>query len=327
MNSTQRSFAVGIGAALLQAIMLIAFAWPAANIAPRDLPLAVAGPQASAVEARLNGMLPGAFEISTVADENAARGAVIDRKVYGAVLTGQGAPRVLVASGASPAVAQQLTGMAQVLSGTPAAAVEDVVAADSDDPRGMAFGAMVLPLVMSGIAAGVLLSLVVPTVAGRGIGLVTFGVVGGLLSMAVVQGWMSVVPGSYLVLAAVAGLVSVAVAGAVAGLAAVLGRPGIGIAALTMLLVGNPFSAATSAPELLPRPWGAIGQYLPPGAAASLMRSVAFFDGVGAAKPLTVLTGWVAVAAVLLTFGVLRERSAGTTASPARATAEPVPAA
>ncbi|MFI9413131.1 hypothetical protein [Nocardia gamkensis] len=315
MNTTQRAFALGIGAALLQALMLIAFAWPAANIAPRDLPLAVTGPQAAMVTGKLAEHSPGAFEITTPADEAAARAAIEDREVYGAIVTGDGPPRVLVASGASPAVAQQLTQIGQQLSGAPAARVEDVVAADSDDPRGTAFGAMVLPLVMSGIAAGVLLSLLIPGIGGKLIGLATFGVAGGLLGMAIIQGWMSVVPGSYPVLAAVAGLVSFAVAGAVVGLAAVLGRPGIGIAALTMLLIGNPFSAATSAPELLPQPWGAVGQLLPPGAAASLLRSVAFFDGAAATGPLVVLLVWSALALALLGVAALRGRPAQTSAS------------
>ncbi|WP_174184376.1 hypothetical protein [Nocardia barduliensis] len=310
MNTTQRALALGLGAALLQALMLIAFAWPAANIAPRDVPLAVTGPQAAMVTGKLAEHSPGAFEISTPADEAAARAAIEDREVYGAVITGDGPPRVLVASGASPAVAQQLTQIGQQLSGAPAARVEDVVAADSDDPRGTAFGAMVLPLVMSGIAAGVLLALLIPAFGGRVIGLVTFGVAGGLLSMAIIQGWMSVVPGSYLVLASVAGLVSFAVAGSVVGLAAVLGTAGVGLAALTMLLIGNPFSAATSAPELLPQPWGVVGQLLPPGAAASLLRSVAFFDGAAATGPLVVLLVWSAIALTLLGIGTLRGRPA-----------------
>ncbi|MFQ6327505.1 hypothetical protein ACLMAL_15375 [Nocardia sp. CWNU-33] len=325
MNTTQRALAVGLGAALLQALMLIAFAWPAANIAPRDVPLAVTGPQAAMVADKLGQHSPDAFDISNPADEAAARAAIEDREVYGAIITGGGAPRVLVASGASPAVAQQLTAIAQQLSGAPATQVEDVVAADSDDPRGTAFGAMVLPLVMSGIAAGVLLSLLIPAVGGRVVGLVTFGVAGGLLSMAIVEGWMSVVPGPYLGLAAVAGLVSFAVSGAVVGLATAIGRPGIGLAALTMLLIGNPFSAATSAPELLPQPWGAIGQLLPPGAAASLLRSVAYFDGAGATKPLVVLLIWAAAALALLGVGALRGTRADTPQTRA-ATSEPVAA-
>ncbi|GAB2674835.1 ABC transporter permease [Nocardia goodfellowii] len=325
MNTLQRAIALGFGAALIQALMLIAFAWPAANVAPRDLPLAVTGPQAPMVAEKLNQFSPGGFEISNPADENAARQAIKDREVYGAIVTGGGAPRVLIASGASPAVAQQLSAMAQQLAGTPAAAVEDVVAADPDDPRGGAFGAMALPLVMSGIAGGVLLSLLVPTVAGRLTGLVTFGIVGGLLSMTIIQGWMSIVPGPYLGLSAVAGLVSFAVAGTIVGLATVIGQPGIGLGALLMLLIGNPFSAATSAPEMLPQPWGAIGQLLPPGAAANLFRSVAFFDGAGAMKPLVVLLVWAAFAVALLGAGFLKSRGATPTSATAPKS-DPVPA-
>ncbi|WP_225727159.1 MULTISPECIES: hypothetical protein [unclassified Nocardia] len=312
MNSTRRALAFGLAAALLQAIMLIAFAWPAANIAPRDLPIVVTGPQSAAVAGKLAGHDPGAFQITTATDESAARTAIADRKAYGAIVTGAGAPQVLVASAASPAVAQQLTGIAQQLSGVPQAKVADIVPAAEKDPRGTAFGAMVLPLVMSGIAAGVLLSLLIPAVGARLVGLVTFGVAGGLLSMAIVQGWMSVVPGSYPVLAAVAGLVSFTVSGTVVGLNAALGRAGIGLGALTMLLIGNPFSAATSAPELLPKPWGTVGQLLPPGAAASLLRSVAFFDNAGSAKPIAVLLIWAAAALVLLGIGVRRAAPAVT---------------
>ncbi|WP_433622981.1 hypothetical protein [Nocardia sp. CA-120079] len=323
MNTIQRAVGVGVAAALLQALMLIAFAWPAAHIAPRDLPIAVSGPQAAVVAEKLTQHDPDAFDISNPADEAAAREAIENRDVYGAVITGGGAPRVLVASGASPVVAQQLTAIAQQLSGVPATPVEDVVAADPDDPRGTAFGAMVLPLVMSGIAAGVVLSLLIPSVGGKAIGLITFAIAGGLLSIVIIQTWMSVVPGPYPTLAAVAGLVSFAVSGAVVGLSSAIGRAGIGIAALTMLLVGNPFSAATSAPELLPQPWGAIGQLLPPGAAASLLRSVAFFDGAAAAEPLVVLTVWALAALVLLGVGALRGQRPAADSTPVR-TGEPV---
>ena len=36
--------AVVVGIVTLQALMLLAFAWPAANVGPRELPIAVAGP-------------------------------------------------------------------------------------------------------------------------------------------------------------------------------------------------------------------------------------------------------------------------------------------
>ncbi|GAB2510215.1 membrane protein [Nocardia heshunensis] len=318
-NVARRAVALGLAAAAIQALMLIAFAWPAARIAPRDLPIAVSGPQASAVAQQLNAREPGGLDIRTVADESAARDAIASRDVYGAILT-DGQPRVLIASAASPIVAQQLTGFAQQLGGVQAAPVQDVVAADPHDPRGTGFGAMVLPLVMSGLAGGVLLSLLVESLGARALGLATFAIAGGLLSMSVVQGWLHLLPGSYLTMASISALVSFAVAGTVAGLAAAVGRAGIAVAALAMLLIGNPFSGATSAPELLPKPWGTIGQLLPPGAAASLLRSVAFFGDASIAGPLAVLLCWAAAALALLGVGMLR------TARPAAAAVEPVPA-
>ncbi|MGW6698141.1 hypothetical protein [Nocardia sp. NPDC055049] len=317
MTITRRAVALGLAATAIQALMLIAFAWPAVNIGPRDLPIAVAGPGSVQVAQQLRQRDPEAFEIITVADAQQARNAMADNEIYGAVVTGNGAPQVLVASAASPAVAQQLTAVAQQLSGIPVAPVEDVIAVDPDDQRGAGFGSMVLPLVMSGMAAGILLTLLVPAYGSRLAGLAAFGIAGGLLSTLIFHTWLSILPGSYLELAAIAGLASFTVAAVIVGLAAAIGRPGIGLGALTMLLVGNPFSAATSAPELLPQPWGTIGQLLPPGAAAALLRSVAYFDGAGALAPLTVLLAWAAGGVALLGLGALRSRQLTTpTASP-----------
>jgi hypothetical protein len=69
-------------------LLLLAFAWPASELAPRDLPLVVAGPTPAAerVAERLAEQQPGAFEVTVVADEAAARTAVLDREAYGAVV-------------------------------------------------------------------------------------------------------------------------------------------------------------------------------------------------------------------------------------------------
>ncbi|WP_242890485.1 hypothetical protein [Actinomadura litoris] len=309
-----RVLGVAVGAALLQLIMITAFAWPSARMGPRDVPIVVAGPQASAVAERLEHERPGAFAVETRRDEAAAREALTDREAYGAIVTTPAGPRVLTASAASPMVAQQLGALAEKLTGpqgAPAqgAAVQDVVAADPDDPRGTGFGALVLPLIMSGLAAAVLLTFAIRAVAWRIAGVVLFAVLGGFGVAALAQGWLSLLPGSYLTLGGVLALSILAVAGTVAGLAAALGRAGIGAGGLLMLLLGNPLSAASSAPELLPQPWGEIGQFLPPGAAVTLIRSTSFFDGAGAARALTVLVAWAAAGLALLAVGALRRRA------------------
>lgn len=307
----RRALGVVVVAALLQLIMITAFAWPAARTEPRGVPIVAAGPQAAAVEQRLDSVRPGAFDVRTVPDEAAAREAITGRDAYGAIVTTPSGPKVLTASAASPVIAQQLGAVAEGLSarGAPAASpVEDVVPADGDDPRGAGFGAMALPLIMSGLAAAMLLTLAVPVAAWRAAGVVVFAALGGLGAAALAQGWLSLLPGSYLEIAGVMALTILAVSGAIVGLGAALGRPGLGVGALTMLLLGNPLSAATSAPEMLPQPWGDLGQLLPPGAAATLLRSVAFFDGAGAAGPLIVLAAWAAAGFALLAAGVLRGR-------------------
>jgi hypothetical protein len=78
----------------------------------------------------------------------------------------------------------------------------------------------------------------------------------------------------------------------VAGLIALVGPNGVGVGAALMVFVGNPFSGVTSAPALLPRAVGDIGQWLPPGAGANLLRSTAYFGGNGAAIHLAVLLLW-----------------------------------
>ncbi|MFJ8941323.1 hypothetical protein ACIRL0_37375 [Streptomyces sp. NPDC102365] len=57
-------------------------------------------------------------------------------------------------------------------------------------------------------------------------------------------------------------------------------------------MLGHPFSGASSAPEMLPAPVGVIGQWPPPGAGASLLPSVAFFDGARAAGAVLTLAWW-----------------------------------
>lgn len=137
--STRRTIAVVVLVPLLAALALWAFAWPAARTAPRDLPLGVAGP--ATATAQMEKQLrqhEGAFEIHRYADEAAARAAIEDRAVYGAVVATTQGPELLTASAASPVVAQLLQ---QAVAGPAAASgtevrTVDVVPTPASDPRG-----------------------------------------------------------------------------------------------------------------------------------------------------------------------------------------------
>jgi hypothetical protein len=66
---------------------------------------------------------------------------------------------------------------------------------------------------------------------------------------------------------------------ALLGLSSLFGRIGLAVGAAVAVLVGNPLSGLSSAPELLPRGWRAFGQLLPQGANATLLRSTAYLFG------------------------------------------------
>jgi hypothetical protein len=89
----------------------------------------------------------GAFDIHRYDDEAAARTAIEDRVVYGAVVVTDRGPQLPTASAASPVVAQLLKEAvsAQAPAGAPVQ-VTDVVPTAAGDPRGSAAGAAVLTL-------------------------------------------------------------------------------------------------------------------------------------------------------------------------------------
>ncbi|MEU7902622.1 ABC transporter permease [Actinoplanes sp. NPDC049118] len=301
-KATSLAVLVAVAAVSLQALLVPLFAGPAANLEPRDLPIAVAGPAPAAdqLAARLAAAHPGAFDVRVVADPDAA---IRNRDVYGAIVLGPQGPSLHVASAAGPTVASLLTQATATLGEGRPVPVVDVVPADADDPRGAGFGSGFLPLAMTSLLAGILTFLLVKRRGARLLALGTFAVLAGLCGAAVQQYWLGVLPGDYLSNAAVMGLFGLAVAGTVAGLAAVLDRAGLALGALTVFLVGNALSGVSSAAELLPQPWGAVGQLLPIGAGSTLLRSVAYFDGNGAGAAIWVLCAYAVGGLVLVAVG------------------------
>ncbi|WP_062216803.1 ABC transporter permease [Streptomyces sp. NBRC 109706] len=323
MPPARALIAVIVAVPLLIGLVLWAFAWPAARTAPHDLPVGVAGP-ASVTERAADGLAAqgDAFEVHRYADQADARRAIENREIYGAfVFDENGAPEVLTASAGGGSVAQLLVEAAQRQAPDGVGVtVTDVVPAPDADPRGAAFGASLLPLVMAGLATGVLIT-VTGLRGGRALaGLLGGAALAGIIAALLSHSWLGVLAGDWWAVAGTLGLLVLAGGATVAGFAALLGRPGIGVGALLLMLLGNPWSGASSAPEMLPAPANLLGQWLPTGAGSSLLRSVAFFDGGGGGFPLAVLLGWVLLgAAAVLIGGRLTAGRSATTAAGALA--------
>ncbi|MGI8335058.1 hypothetical protein ACRYCC_34335 [Actinomadura scrupuli] len=321
-----RALTLALVAVAFQVVMVSANVWPAARIEPRDVPVVVAGPEpaTSTFAQRLEGRSPGAFEVERLPNEQAARQALADRLAYGAYVVGPAGHHLLIATGASPAVAQTLADAGRQLSGRPVALPLDVAPSARHDPRGTGDAALVLALVLSGIGGAALLSFGVRSALWRTAGLLVFAAGSGLTSALIADSALSVLPGSFPAVAGAIALSTFAVSVSVAGLTAAIPRAGLGLGAAVMMLLANPWSGAASAAEMLPRPWGTVGQGLPAGAAATLLRSVTFFDGAGAGAPLAVLLIWISYGLVLLAAEQrLRRASSATVPKPAPRHAKP----
>jgi hypothetical protein len=320
----RRLLGLGAGLAAVLTVLALAFLWPAITSEPRDLPVAVAGPAAAVapVAQGLDERAPGAF-IVPAADRSAAVDLIETREVYGAVVLGA-QPEILVASAGSAVVAQQLTALAPVLAqqtGT-AVPVTDVVPLSDGDPRGAILGALTFPLVIGGMIGGVAVSLLVVGVWRRITAVTAYSVLGGLAVAGVLQGAFGALQGSYLVNAGIVGLAILAIAGVIVGFVSIVGRAGIAIGPVLFLLVANPIASAAQPWQMLPAPWGSIGQWMPPGAAAALLRDESYFAAADASHLWIALASWVLLGLVLATAGHFRNTGAATHAALEEASSE-----
>jgi hypothetical protein len=344
---TRWRFAVifGLLGSILVTILIIAFIWPAATSTPKNLPVGINGPEdrVAAVTDVLDTQDPSPMDLVQVTSRDDAIAKIQHREIYGAILLDE--PEVLIASAASPAAAQALRGVATELQsqldatvqaalvaqlkaiGTalasgqapalppagegagefPKVTVTDVVPLADSDPTGAGIGAAAFPLTLGGMLGGILLSLLVAGAVRRLVGLVVFGVAAGALSALVLQTWFGLLQGSWLLNATALGLGMTATAAFIIGMNALLGRPGLGIAAVVTVLFANPLSAAAIPVQFLPEPWGQIGQYFVPGAASHLLRSLSYFPDAATAMQWIILLSWTALGVVLALIGHYRD--------------------
>ncbi|GAA1510217.1 hypothetical protein BJ978_000078 [Agromyces terreus] len=336
----RRVVGVAVGLIALVGVLVLAFSWPSVTSEAKDLPIAIAGPE-QAVDATsevVEENADGAIALETVDDRDEAVEAIETREVYGAILLGE-QPEVLTASGASAAVSQMLTGIAAKLqeggnaqaqaaaaaAGAPAPAtivvqVTDIVPLADTDARGTGIATAMFPLVLGGMIGGIMISLTIIGAMRRVVAVIVYGAGAGLLLSAVLGGWFGALQGGYWADAAALGLAVMAIAAPITGLVALIGRAGIAFGPVVFLLFSNPLSSAAAPKEFLLAPWGEVGQWFPPGAAATLLRDLSYFPDADASFPWLVLGAW-AVGGLLLSV-VGHFRTAGGAESDAEADAD-----
>ena len=287
---------LGASLGVLAAVFALVSSNVAANHSPKphDLPIGVVGTPVvtNAAEPALGRAAPGAFKVRAYESLGAAKTAVLHRSVYGAFQPVP-SPVLLTASAASPAVAallQRTFATVAARSGRPMA-VRDLVPLPASDSSGATTFSAILSLIIVGLAGTTMVYTLTRhrPEAFRLVVTAALGIGAGLITALVTNVLVGAFPNHFFAVWGVSALFVLAIGMSIAAFQVIFGIPGTAIGAVLFLVIGNPASGGSSAPELLPDFWRTVSQVLPPGAAVTSMRDVVYFHGHGSARALIVL--------------------------------------
>ncbi|MFC7405509.1 hypothetical protein [Georgenia alba] len=290
------NLAVGLVVAVFIALLVIVA--PNAGSTPRNVPIGMAGPEATVTQLSdlLEQARPGAYDVRTFDGAEALRSATESRDVYGGFVLNQNAPAMFVATGGNAEQAQFLSSLGQQMG---ISNVTDVATTTPQDPDALGLAVTaVLAAVVGLIAAVGLRQQLAGRVRAQAIGAVALSVVLGLAFSGALHGLGSVAGAFW----ALAGVVSLGVLAPTLLGVGLLGLAGLAGGAITLLLLvpAIGLGALWNVPEAMPSVWGTVGQYLPTGATGQVFTSTAYFGGGGLMQPLLVLLGWALLGALLV---------------------------
>ena len=114
---------------------------------------------------------------------------------------------------------------------------------------------------------------------------VALGVGSGLVTALVTNVLIGAYPGHFFAVWGLATLFVFAIALPIAAFQAIFGIAGSALGWILFLVIGNPASGGSSAPELLPGFWRTLSQLLPPGAGVTSLRDAVYLTATGALTP------------------------------------------
>jgi len=303
-------------AGLLALVTLIGLIGPAIkNPSPHEIPVGLVGVAAATnqIAGAFAANAPGAFRFTDYTSEADARAAIDARAVDGALVVVPGGPRLIVAGAAGDGsvgvITAAFTKVFQAQGQT--LQVETVHPFAAGDPHGLILFFVVLAVIVSTLIAQALVGLRPGArFATRALLVVVYAVLAAPVAMLLAT-WIAGDYGAgFWSATGLVALGSAAIGAVVAGAAALLGRPGIALAALIAVLLDLISSGGPIGSRLLPDAYRFLAPAMPAGEMYSGMRGALYFDNAGSGEAVLVLTAWVVGGAVLLVLGGIVHRAA-----------------
>jgi hypothetical protein len=280
------------------------YTYAMANPTPRDIPTAVTGvpvdrARHAAFIAGMEHALGASLRLTHYGSYQRAREAVEEQEVF-AILRERPVPQLDLSSASGASVAELLAQTAPQVSRAVGGkiVVRDINPLQKGDPRGLAIFYISLASVVVGFVGAAQLAVHAKGISPAAlIGCVAaYALLGGFTIAAVTDWALGALrlpfAESWLILALTmftSGMVFT-MFNTLIGRWALLPTWGL------MVLLGNPSSGGAVSWPLLPSLLGAIGRWLPPGAAVNAQHTAVYFGGHQHAFPFVVLVAWAAIA-------------------------------
>lgn len=298
-----------LAAGLLVLVALLGLIGPAIkDPRPHDLPVGLVGP-APVVEqlsSAIGSKAPGAFTFTSYSSEDAARNAIDSRAIDAVLIMGSGGPRLIVAGAAGDSLTGTITAVftAAFRAQGQTLSVETVHPFASGDSHGLILFFVVLAILVATFIAQML----VAAAGGSGFAVqLLIVLLFALLAAPVALGMATLIAGDYgsgiWVAGAFIALASAAVGAVLAGAARLLGRAGIGLAALVAVLLDLVASGGPLGSEFLPDVYRWIAPAMPARHLYAALRDALYFNNGGLTTPTVVLGIWLGAGVVLMLIG------------------------
>lgn len=285
---------------------------------PHSVKVGVAGSSvaSSQAAAELATRPPNGFDVTRLRSAAEARSMVASRRLAGAYVPDRDGAIAIVATAASPSLAQVLEATFAHL---PAGhgrmvAVDDVRPLPAADATGTPNFFFLVICTLAGFITAIALGLATPALPEpqRLLVLVAAAVLapaGAYLVGGVIYGTFPGDVGTILAMVGMGALYTLAVAGTTRLLQLAFGPAGPLPASLVVIFLNLPTSGGTVAPQLMPGFWRFLNHFWIGADAMNANRSILYFGGAGVGDDVLKVLAWIAGWGVLLAFPIYRRRS------------------
>ncbi|WUH90883.1 hypothetical protein OG900_12805 [Streptomyces sp. NBC_00433] len=249
------------------------------------------------------------LKVTRYPDEAAAKHAIDQADIYGALVAGPKSSTLIVVPTISDVSPLDLAGNFKAA----ATALRQPLtiqqhaphALPKKDPFGLVSSLVLVPLLVGGYMSSTMLraSTGTPTGRWRGLALYAYAIVAALVIDLIATFWLQGYPAhEFWIIWPIMALVIAAVAAVAAVLQKLLGAAGTLVTVVLIVFFGNPSSGGANGVPYLPAFWRDVGPYLPPRNAYILLRNTVYFDGHGTTQALIVLLLYLVIPAIALGF-------------------------